>query len=86
MQHLPFVHEPYARPLQLCDITKVLLFKTCGTDCFAWPQGPAAASRRWLSRDHVWPAAWLPLDFPTARLLTLEYLAPVSGWEVRACM
>lgn len=39
-----------------------------------------------LSRTHVWPSEWLASDFPSARLLTLEYLAPISGWEVGTCV
>lgn len=30
-----------------------------------------------------WPSAWLAKDVPQARLLGIEYAAPVSGWEVR---
>jgi hypothetical protein len=44
-------------------------------------RGSAAAH---MDRDSCWPAAWLAGDFPSARLLTLEYLAPVSAWEVRS--
>ncbi|EFJ45909.1 hypothetical protein VOLCADRAFT_47311, partial [Volvox carteri f. nagariensis] len=30
-----------------------------------------------------WPSTWLSEDLPGARLLSVEYLAPVSAWEVR---
>ncbi len=34
--------------------------------------------------DHLycWPSTWLPEDVPQARLLSMEYAAPASGWEV----
>lgn len=34
--------------------------------------------------DHLycWPSTWLPQDVPQARLLSMEYAAPASGWEV----
>lgn len=34
--------------------------------------------------DHLycWPSTWLPTDVPQARLLSMEYAAPASGWEV----
>ncbi|KAL6752465.1 hypothetical protein V8C86DRAFT_2754006 [Haematococcus lacustris] len=31
--------------------------------------------------SQVWPSDWLAADFPTARLLSLEYRAPLSSWE-----
>ena len=31
-----------------------------------------------------WPAAWVARDLPEARLLSAEYAAPVTGWEVGA--
>ena len=36
------------------------------------------------SLDHLycWPSNWLPQDVPQARLLSMEYAAPASGWEV----
>ncbi len=36
------------------------------------------------SLDHLycWPSTWLPQDVPEARLLSMEYAAPASGWEV----
>lgn len=30
-----------------------------------------------------WPASWVAKEIPDARLLSLEYAAPASGWEVR---
>lgn len=35
-----------------------------------------------MSRGHCWPGAWLQRDLPSARLLTVEYAAPASNWEV----
>jgi hypothetical protein len=35
-----------------------------------------------VCRD-CWPAAWLQRDLPDVRLLTVEYAAPASNWEVR---
>lgn len=34
-----------------------------------------------LTRSSLWPTAWLPTDVPGARLLSLEYLAPITGWH-----
>ncbi len=36
-----------------------------------------------MERNACWPSTWLAEDFPRARLLSVEYLAPVSAWEVR---
>ncbi len=33
-----------------------------------------------------WPSAWLAQDLPQARLLSMEYAAPASGWEVRSAV
>ena len=35
-----------------------------------------------MSHRDCWPSAWLARDCPEARLLSLEYAAPASGWEV----
>ena len=35
-----------------------------------------------MSRRDCWPASWLAGDLRGARLLSLEYAAPASGWEV----
>ena len=37
-----------------------------------------------LTPSDVWPAAWLAADVPRARLLSVDYAAPVSGWEGEA--
>ncbi|KXZ55505.1 hypothetical protein GPECTOR_2g1054 [Gonium pectorale] len=34
-----------------------------------------------MERSACWPSAMLAEDFPGARLLSVEYLAPVSAWE-----
>ncbi|DBB05437.1 TPA: hypothetical protein ACH3X1_012401 [Trebouxia sp. C0004] len=36
--------------------------------------------------DHLycWPSIWLPQDVPQARLLSMEYAAPASGWEAES--
>jgi hypothetical protein len=36
-----------------------------------------------VEHDQCWPSTWLADDIPTARLLSMEYAAPASGWEVR---
>ena len=35
-----------------------------------------------LDHQFCWPSEWLPQDVPQARLLSMEYAAPASGWEV----
>ena len=35
-----------------------------------------------MHHDLCWPTVWLKADMPGARLLSLEYAAPASGWEV----
>lgn len=35
-----------------------------------------------LDHPYCWPSTWLPQDVPEARLLSMEYAAPASGWEV----
>lgn len=39
-------------------------------------------ARENLERDTCWPGAWLAKEIPEARLLSIEYPAPASGWEV----
>ena len=36
-----------------------------------------------MRHDLCWPTVWLKADVPGARLLSLEYAAPASGWEVQ---
>lgn len=36
-----------------------------------------------LDHPYCWPSEWLTQDVPQARLLSMEYAAPASGWEVR---
>lgn len=44
----------------------------------------AAASQTFhLPLSSCWPSSWLATDFPTARLLTVEYPAPFTNYEVR---
>lgn len=45
--------------------------------------GQYGAASRNLRHGVCWPSAWLAEDVPGARLLTVEYAAPVSAWEVR---
>lgn len=40
-------------------------------------------ARESLDRPACWPASWVAKELPEARLLSLEYAAPASGWEVR---
>jgi hypothetical protein len=42
----------------------------------------AGASTNAMVYSSCWPATWLAADIPSARLLSLEYAAPASGWEV----
>ena len=35
-----------------------------------------------LDHPYCWPSEWLAPDVPEARLLSMEYAAPASGWEV----
>jgi len=35
-----------------------------------------------MRHELCWPTVWLKGDVPGARLLSLEYAAPASGWEV----
>ena len=35
-----------------------------------------------LDHSYCWPSEWLTKDVPQARLLSMEYAAPASGWEV----
>ena len=35
-----------------------------------------------LDHPYCWPSEWLTKDVPQARLLSMEYAAPASGWEV----
>src|SRR5947209_7903858 len=41
-------------------------------------QAPMGSS---LEHPRCWPSAWLAHDVPQARLLSMEYAAPASGWE-----
>ncbi len=36
-----------------------------------------------LSMHACWPTSWMSEDAPTARLLTVEFPAPYTSWEVR---
>lgn len=51
----------------------------------SWRKGssPTDNSLESSTLSHCWPNAWLSRDLPEARLLSLEYAAPASGWEVR---
>lgn len=57
--------------------------------------GPFASWREWdpqaayinpaqrrIVHERCWPSAWLATDLPQARLLSMQYAAPASGWEV----
>ena len=41
-------------------------------------------ARESLDRSVCWPASWLAKELPDARLISVEYAAPASGWEVSA--
>lgn len=55
-----------------------------------WAVGSNTAFDIMICMEHIlaygrrdcWPAAWLQRDLPNARLLTVEYAAPASNWEV----
>lgn len=40
---------------------------------------PAAVE---IDHNLCWPSTWLAKDIPEARLLSMQYSAPASGWEV----
>lgn len=42
----------------------------------------AAAAAVAVDHEQCWPSTWLAEDLPSARLLSMEYAAPASGWEV----
>jgi len=50
-------------------------------EAFAEVAAEVAASGD-MTHSVCWPAAWLQADLPNARLLTVEYAAPASNWEV----
>lgn len=50
-------------------------------EAFAEVAAEVAASGD-MTHSVCWPAAWLQADLPNARLLTVEYAAPASTWEV----
>jgi hypothetical protein len=41
----------------------------------------AGGAQRNLDHTSCWPSEWLARDLPGARLLSVEYQAPVSAWE-----
>lgn len=41
-------------------------------------------ARESLDRSVCWPSSWVAREIPEARLLSIEYAAPVSGWEGEA--
>ncbi|KAG1658369.1 hypothetical protein FOA52_005750 [Chlamydomonas sp. UWO 241] len=47
------------------------------------PVAPASQTFH-LPLSSVWPSDWLATDFPTARLLTVEYAAPFTNYEVES--
>ncbi|KAI8470589.1 MAG: hypothetical protein J3K34DRAFT_385248 [Monoraphidium minutum] len=52
-----------------------------------WRRGDVLAmggARHSLAHGDCWPAAWLAEDLPGARLLSIEYHAPVTGWEAES--
>ena len=84
---LPLTYRPPVRPL---------LYRRPGSQCAApgthtslycspppCTAPPVPQARESLDRSVCWPAAWVAKELPEARLLSLEYAAPASGWEVR---
>ena len=45
-------------------------------------EGGTGATRGNMQREACWISDWLAEEAPGARLLSLEYVAPVSFWEV----
>ncbi|WIA08091.1 hypothetical protein OEZ85_007554 [Tetradesmus obliquus] len=45
------------------------------------PSAAMSAHKNHMTRADCWPASWLAADMPRARLLSVEYKAPVTGWE-----
>ncbi len=48
---------------------------------FATWRRERGAGRAALGHHACWPSAWLAQDLPAARLLSMQYAAPASGWE-----
>lgn len=48
----------------------------------AQPQLSRRQARESLDRSVCWPSSWVAREVPDARLLSLEYAAPATGWEV----
>lgn len=46
------------------------------------PVGAVVDGSAPIAHKACWPSTWLAQDCPRARLLSLEYAAPASGWEV----
>ena len=51
-------------------------------DCHSFSRTAPGQARESLDRSVCWPASWVAKEIPDARLLSLEYAAPASGWEV----
>jgi hypothetical protein len=68
--------------LPLVDV--VFLHGIRGGPFVSWRREQARATgvaQRNLDHGSCWPSAWLAQDLPGARLLSVEYQAPVSAWE-----
>ncbi|KAI7843159.1 hypothetical protein COHA_003143 [Chlorella ohadii] len=50
-------------------------------DCHSFSRTAPGQARESLDRSVCWPASWVAKEIPDARLLSLEYAAPASGWE-----
>ena len=50
-----------------------------GGPYLTWRSGGTSDAHH--SREACWPSHWLSEDVPRARLITVQFAAPVSGWE-----
>lgn len=66
------------------DVDVVFVHGIRGGPFASWRSGtcPERSEAESSSRRFCWPGQWLSQDIPQARLLSLEYAAPASGWEV----
>ena len=66
------------------DIDIVFIHGIRGGPFASWRTGdcPEGTAQESCVKKYCWPTEWLSPDIPSARLLSLEYAAPASGWEV----